>query len=385
MSNLKHNLQNMIQETITHEGEPCVSIYTPLEENPAEHRANRTRLKNRIKEAKASLEKYGEGYDKDMFEPADSLLDADDFWVRPERGLAVFVRKNYFRAQPLPLPPVESSFVERRFNIKPLLPMLAFNDGFFLLAVSQNRVRFWEATRFDMSERRLENVPQGLEEALALEEEERSVQFHTGTGGTGGGERPGVFHGQGAPSDNQKDQIRRYFDLIDRGLQPVLSNRSEPLLFAGVDYLFPIYREANTYSGLLERSVETAIDTIHEDDIHQRAWQEIEPRFMKQYEDETQRYRDLRHTEKTSEDIKEIAAASHFQRVDTLFVDVEKQAWGRLNDSNGAIDLIDESDKNAEDLLNLSAIHTIKNGGRVYGVSNERMPVDQPAAAVMRY
>jgi hypothetical protein len=45
-----------------------------------------------------------------------------------------------------------------------------------------------------------------------------------------------------------------------------------------------------------------------------------------------------------------------------------------------------DGDPTSEDLLDLAVVATVKNGGRVYAVKNERMPEEHAAvAAILRY
>jgi len=51
-------------------------------------------------------------------------------------------------------------------------------------------------------------------------------------------------HGQGADRENVKEDLLQYFQLVDKALHD-FNRRASPML-AGVNYLPPIYHEANT-------------------------------------------------------------------------------------------------------------------------------------------
>jgi hypothetical protein len=71
--------------------------------------------------------------------------------------------------------------------------------------------------------------------------------------------------------------------------------------------------------------------------------------------------------------------------VETLFVAVGEQIWGRHNSDNLTIQVHQEHQPEDEDLLNLAAVQTFLNGGTVYAVETEKVPDGNPVAAILRY
>ena len=61
-----------------------------------------------------------------------------------------------------------------------------------------------------------------------------------------------TFHGAGSGSASAKDDLLRYFRLVEDGLTEFLKGDRVPLVLAGVEYLLPIYKEANTYPNLID-------------------------------------------------------------------------------------------------------------------------------------
>jgi len=173
---------------------------------------------------------------------------------------------------------------------------------------------------------------------------------------------------------------------VDEGLQKVIGHRNSPLVFAGVDYLFPIYQEANSYPHLIPESVEDAIDHIDIEKLHEKAWKIVEPHFVQVYENEVKRFQDQINTERTSQDMRRIVAASNYQRVDTLFLNKDERIRGEIIDlGNEEIQFVDQEQVDKEEMLNFAALHTLKNKGRVFAVEGEKMPFEAPAAAIFRY
>jgi hypothetical protein len=64
-----------------------------------------------------------------------------------------------------------------------------------------------------------------------------------------------IYHGQGGGVEHEKADITAYFRIIEQALGTLLHEERAPLLFAGVDFLFPLYREVNSYAYFVEEPV----------------------------------------------------------------------------------------------------------------------------------
>lgn len=49
------------------------------------------------------------------------------------------------------------------------------------------------------------------------------------------GQRSPIFHGQAVGEEDQKGEIRKFFNLLDKGIRDCLGARRSPLVLAGVD------------------------------------------------------------------------------------------------------------------------------------------------------
>lgn len=367
---------------------PCVSIFLPTHRAGAETQQDPIRLKNLLGEARERLvETKGLRATEadEVLEPARDLLSDNVFWRYQSDGLALFLSPGAFRSYRLPLDFEELAVVADRYHLKPLLPLLAGDGRFYILALSQNEVRLLGASRYGVDEVELgDNVPESLADALKFDDPERQLQFHTGAGGGGGGGRAAVFHGHGA-EDDQKDDILRYFHKIDRGLGEVLKGQEAPLVVAGVDYLLPIYREANTYPGLVEGGITGNPEELSAEQLHERAWEVMEPRFSEARREAAERYADLAGTGRTSTDPREVVPAAYYGRVEALFAASGLRRWGAFDPSTGEADLHDEPEAGDGDLLDFAAVQTILNGGTVYVTDPEEVPAKADVACVFRY
>jgi hypothetical protein len=365
---------------IDHKQEFCISIFMPTHRMGAETMQGKLRLKNLLRDAKErliALGMFSREADR-LLKPVMAFLDNSPFWQCQSDGLAIFLTDGFLNYYRVPLTFEELVVVANRFHLKPLLPLL-FNDGqFYVLALSQNNLRLFECTRFSVSDVELEGVPQNLDEAVRFDEPKKHLQLHTGAGAA-------VFHGHGGGIDDMKDQLLQYFRQIDKGISRYLQNENAPLVLAGVDYLFPIYREANTYACLMDAGINGNPDEQKPEELQAKAWELIVPHFMRQRDDALARYRQLAGSGRTSSDVRTVVEAAFLGRVELLFVGVGVQRWGQFDQENGRAEIHAEAQPGDEDLLDLAAIQTLRNGGAVFASAPSEVPDEAPLSAVFRF
>ena len=371
---------------------PCISIYMPTQKAGPEVRQNPIRFKNLIREAEERLDAIGIRHTEavDLLKSAHEL-DTVEFWENQDQGLVIFISPDVFRYYQLPMEFQELVVVSDQFHLKPLLHIINNDGRFYILALSQKDVRFFEATRYSVKQVEVENLPKSLDEALQYDDTAREGQFRIATskGGTSNSAtQPGAFHGQGSPDrDKHQEDILQFFNAVDTALQEKLRNQKAPLVMAGVEYLHPIYQQANTYAHLVESGITGNPENLKPEELHDAAWQIVEPLFHKQEQEAIEHYHELAgaDTGKASNDIKEIIPAAYFQRIDSLFVPVGRQIWGDFDPDTMSVDLHAEPEPDDEDMLDFAAIHTLLNGGTVYAVEPNQVPEQAPAAAIFRY
>ncbi|YAF95148.1 MAG: hypothetical protein AB3A66_21625 [Nodularia sp. CChRGM 3473] len=369
---------------------PCVSLYMPMQKAGPEIRQNPIRFKNLIREAEERLDAMGIRRTEaiDFLQPAKEL-DTTDFWEHQDHGLAVFISPQMFRYYRLPMEFQELVVVSDCFHIKPLLHLINSDGHFYLLALSQKDVRFFAGTRYSLNEVEVENMPQSMEEALMEDDIQKGVQHRIATskGGTANPfQQPGDFHGQGSPdTDKRQADILQFFHIVDRAVHEKIKGQNAPLMLAGVEYLFPIYQEANTYPHFVESGITGNPEVMKPEELHQQAWPIVEPLFHENQQSAMALYQQLAGTGTASSDIKEIVSATYFQRVDSMFVPVDMQIWGKFDPDTMTVDLHSEPEPDDDDMLDFAAIHTLLNGGKVYTVDSEKMPNGAPVAAIFRY
>ncbi len=366
---------------------PCISIYLPTYRSGEDTKQNPIRFKNLITSAEEHLTsiEMRPAERKNLLEPALQLINDSVFWRSQGEGMAYFLSPEVSRCYRLPLSFPELAVVSDSFHLKPLLSLLSGDGQFYILALSQKDARLLQGTRDVVEEMDLSAVIEKFELEFGEDLPEQYLQFHTSTPRRGDS-RPAVYFGHGGEIDSAlKERLLKYFRFIDKEVRSMLYEERSPLLLACVDYLFPLYKEANKYPLLFEESIPGNPEKISAEELHRRAWEIVHPYFQKKQTEAHTRYHEQVGTGKTSTDIKEILEASFHGRVETLFVAVGVQQWGSYDPETNTVNLQEQFQTGYEDLLDLAAVQTFLNNGTVYAVAPEQMPDSEQLAALYRY
>ena len=374
------------------EAAPCISLFMPTFRFEADQEQNAIRYKNLLKEAKNQLKEMGRREEEidTLLKDARARMDDTVFWRNVSDGLAVFITEGATRFFRLPIDFEELAVVGGRFHLKPLFPLIASNNRYYVLALSQNDVRVYQGTHYAISELDGKDIPESIIEALAFDDPEKSLQQHTAN--QAGGRRDAEFHGHGGDEDDASARpqvaLKRFFDQIDEGLRGILQDENAPLVLAGVEYYLPIYREANKYPHLIDDQIAAGNpEHLHPKELHAKTWAIVEPLFQSAQEESVDQFHQQNGNDGqlASHDLREIIPASVFSRVQTLFVPIGQHQWGRYDAEENAVQLHEDQQPEDDDLLNLATVHTYLNGGTVHALQPGNMPVEASLAATFRY
>jgi hypothetical protein len=380
MNVLTRNNLNLLMAV--HKG-PCVSVFMPMHRSGSETQQDPIRLKNLIREAEERLITRGipAPEARELLEPAERLLRDGLFRQHQSDGLAMFLSLGVFHYYLLPFVFEELVIVTDRFHIKPLLPLLSGDGRYYILALSQNKVRLLQGTHYSVNEVSLADVPKNLAETLRDDDSWKELQMHSAISG-GQGTFSSITHGSEVDS---KENIKRYFRRIDKGLHELVRDERVPLVLAGVDYLHPIYKEVNTYPHLMEAGVGGSPERLSAKELHAQSWTVVRPYFQKAQDEAVDQYKQFISSGRASNRVRKIILAASHGRIELLFVIPDLQQWGTFDPGTDEIHLHKKEKTGDEDLLEFAAIQTLLNGGIVYLVGAEKMPESDPLAAVFRY
>jgi hypothetical protein len=194
-----------------------------------------------------------------------------------------------------------------------------------------------------------------------------------------------VFHGQGGARAHRKADLDAYFRQVDQAVTPLLKGETIPLIFAGVRYLFPLYRAVNEYPYLLGECIAGNSDLYSHDEIRQRAWVLVEPFYARSREMASARFGRFHGTGRASDNVNELVWAARDGLIESLFVAIDGEQWGVIDGERRTIEPAEANQPRAEELLDNIAVQTYRNRGMVYVVNRSQVPGRELAAAVYRY
>ncbi len=374
-----------LKELLAKRSDWCISLFMPTYRAGQKTEQNPIRYKNLLADAEQQLlaKDLGKAKVDTILKKARNLFEASAFWQHQSDGLAIFIADDVLHLFRLPVAFAEKAVVTTRFHIKPLLPLLNSDGTFHILAISQKQVRLFAGNQYATDEIDLGDTPLTLSETLPSEWPKQNLQYQTGTP-SAGGTQAAIYHGHDSGNEI-KGRLQKWFRLIDQEVSALLSNSHSPLVLAGVDTLFPLYKEVSTYPHLMEEGISGNPDRMKAKDFHPLAWAIVEPMFLKDRKAGLEKYGQLADTAQTTADIVEAVLAAKHGRVETLFVALGVQVWGSLDQDHEKVTLSETKKPGYEDLLDLAAIHTLVHGGSVFAVSPEEVPAKSLVAAVLRY
>ncbi|MBN1697632.1 MAG: hypothetical protein JW881_08975 [Spirochaetales bacterium] len=380
-----------IKELISLQREHCVSIYIPTTYVAVDYTKNSSRLKNMLNRADEMLEAQGvrkSGRDE-LLETGWAHLKNIFFQQRQKLGLAMFLSDGFARSLKLPVECEETVIVSGHFYLKPLLKLVSGNGRYFLLAVSKHEVKLYQGSRFTLAELNPEKMPRGMNEALRIDKPESGFQYHSAASGGPAGKMPVIYHGQGYGSGNDRTQekknLLRFFRRIDRALNDWITSKKIPLVLAAVDYLHPLYTEANTYPSMLKEGIDGNPAHMQRQELMQRAWDIVGPVFRQTEELLLDEFDELKHTERTSYDIRDILRAAFEGRVQRLGVVDGIHEWGVVQPDTNHIEIHAQQQAGDVDLYDEAMLQSLRQSADVLLLDKGRMPDGAGAVAVYRY
>ena len=403
------------------EADVYLSITMPTHRAGAEGlREDGIRFRNCVGKAEDLLKEHGVTGIRlqSTVEPLKELEGDELFWEHQAEGLAIFLApppvddakgKPTFRRFRLPHAVAEEVVAGDRFEVLPLVPMTNGGGRFFVLGVSQNRVRLLEGTRGTLAERDPAVLPDNLRDALMIDEYQSYLGFRSDApgGSPADGGKQAIYHGHGAGNQStvKEQELTEYFRRIGAGLEEFFRDPTPredtgepvppgayrpPVIFAGVDYLFPMLREAWDYPNLLGEAVHGNVDAMAVADLHAKAWPIAEMFFETPIEKERTRYLETKDSSVVSDDLGEILEAAKIGRVETLFVADGERVTGTLAGAEGLpvaghADAPGNPQTEGINLLSVAAGDVLSNSGRVFVVPRDRVPHEATVAATFRY
>lgn len=367
-------------------GFPFISIYTPTSRlSTTAYKDDKTHFKNQLQEIESRLNsEKGLAWKETerILAPAFRLLDNTEFWEHNSDMLAVFLHNGEMEYFQMPLEITEGShFIGSKPMVLPMIPELSDDGHYYLLLLNLDHIYLYEATRNGIQEIDEEDIYSSF---TGDEEGKGEKGFQARGAGTGS-----QFHGHSENSDEErKKRLLQFFHRVNNKLVPVLNRNPLPLYLAGVEYLAPIYKEANSYGYLMEGKITGAFNHNDMMILHAKSWEIAAPYFETEKLERKSSFGSyLANGLAINNDKLKLIKAALTGAVDTLLVDKNHEhLWGTYDERSHTIAISETQEPGMHCLIDEAAAKVIEFKGKVYVVEPDMMPDESSAiAGILRY
>tara|TARA_R110002033_G_scaffold166331_2_gene204929 strand:+ start:17484 stop:18656 length:1173 start_codon:yes stop_codon:yes gene_type:complete len=380
--------QKEFENLINNRALNCISIYLPMDKKGKEQNKHlaQSLLKQCLNQVQNDLSEHQMNEDEigEYLKPVEELLHRVDLWRNPSEGLAIFLTpEDGLRFYQLPIPFEVHTYIASNFYLIPILPLYQNDGEYYILELSQDYVKLYKASRYQFKDVHLENfAPEQLEDAVGFDYTSKMLQVRSGQNMY----NTGTFHGYGEGKDDDKKELVTFFRAIDKGLKKVINDKNTPLVVASVDYMFDIFKKVSTHRMIINKNIAGDPQFKNKKILHQESWNVVATYFKKPQTEKLTQYTELYHTQKTSYEIEVIIDAAFNGKIETLFMETNSDIFGIYDPKNGEVLTDKKSEIHNVSLTNLAAISTFKQGGQVYFLSTDKMPVKERSMnAIFRY
>lgn len=360
----------------------CVSVYLPTDKIGARLPQDKIRFKNMLTTAASELEELGmRGPDvRKMLAPGRELLHDPDFWRHPGESMAAFFAEKKHQFFHLPLKVPEFLFVGTEFHLKPLLPLVADSEHYYVLAVALDSVAFYRCSPFHIEELHPAGLPRGIDEITEFDQVEKQIQVHSTA------PKQSIFHGQmgGDEAKERKKKMAEYVRRIDQAVSKILKQDGTPLVFAGVEYLFGLYRTTASVEPLPE-FIPGSPELTSKQELHQAALAIIHRQSKEREEQDYLRLKSLESANQATFKLEQGILAAYSGQVDEIYLPIDQQVWGKVEPQELRVEVHESKDREDADLLDLAAVQTWLHGGKVRLFPASQGSRYLPLAAALRY
>ncbi len=350
------------------QGYPSISILSPTHRTYPENQQDQIRLKNLVKE---TINRLLSEFSKREIDPLLHRLEeitAQIDYRNMLDGLAIFVNRDFARLFYLPFQLKERVEIGQSFTTRDLVFAINRTPRYWVLALSEQPTRLFEAVRDSLAEITLFGFP----------------FIHEGPGGSE--PLPGGFGIR--RSAHRDERHRQFFRKIDSALSEALAADPLPLILVGIDRYLAFFREVTRHNNSIAGTLTGSHDKTSPHELAKLVWPIArESIFEKRKAEALQALNNARGTGKYASGADEVWFIANQGRGDILIVE-ENFHFPAIKDSTG-LHLLPAKDPDAPGVL-ADAVDDIielvlEKGGRVIFVEPGTLDEDHHIALTLRY
>ncbi len=228
------------------------TIYLPLEPGPDHTAANISTLHKTVALLRQVLKDVNlAAKDHHAIIKNVLMLEQELGHQMPGKGIAIFIFDSNevemyalpFSAQPALIYGLPS------MHLEPLVQYYKKTTPYWVLMLSQNGCRLFKGDGNEINAIKDKTLETSMLTTLRLDEiNEPDIQSHSAN--KGGQKASESFHGHGGFKDMRKKYLQDYFRVMDKQLGRYVSNKTEPVILIGVDYVQAMYKKMSKHKYL---------------------------------------------------------------------------------------------------------------------------------------
>jgi hypothetical protein len=358
--------QTEVKQWMAMRAVPSVTITMPAHRTSPDNKQDPIRLKNLAEEAgRRLLQDFSKREVDDLLKKLAAVVAGVDH-ERNLDGLAIFVSANVAHAEQLPFELKERVVVADRFYTRDLIFAMNRTPRYYVLALSEQPTRLFEATKDDLVEITAGAFP----------------MTHSGPGGATN--LPG---GPGVNPSSQEDRFHeQFFRAVDAEFDRVNKQDPLPLAVVGVERHLSFFRQVGGKNDVIAE-IRGNVDHLSAHDLGRQVWPEVKQALV----------------DRRAGVFDELGAAIGARRVSSTVGEV----WRYAHEGRGALLLVEEGyhppaklsedgmniliSDNPEDLsvmddaTDLIIEEVLTKGGRVVFVPDGSLSEHSRIALILRY
>jgi len=355
---------------------PCITMLIPGH-HPGAQEGSRQRIFRNMVRAAAEQLRSGKlaGQAADLIGPLEAFPTEELENGGP--GVAIFRSPEVLATYLTFDQPGEKLVIGSHFYLAPLAARGLAPQRFFVLGIGRNHLRLFRCLPGECEEIALPaGVPESLEAAGAFDQPDHDLQGRSAAGSSIGNMR-GVSFGTLSDREAAPQYLAHYLGLVDQGLKDTLAGA--PLVLAGVWEEIAAYRKAARYPNILENEIVGNIEFLSAAEVGGKAVAAVAEHQALIGGKVLAGLRELTNRSRVLEDLHAIVRAAGVGRVHRLCVRAGTEITGPLPPD------LDTAHAANEDLVNAAVVETLRAGGEVFTVAQDRMTATGPVAAILRY
>lgn len=294
-------------------GYPALSILAPTHRTAPHNRQDPIRVKNLVTEATARLlDEFPKREVEPLLEMLNSLVEEVD-WRYTLDGLALFVSASFAARFDLPFPVQERVAIDETFATRDIVFSLNRSPRYWVLVLSEQPTRLFEAVRDGLEEKRLGAFP----------------MEHSGPGGAS--RLPG---GHGVNSSAHCDEHdRHFFRSVDEELTKVLVDDPLPVAAVGIGRNLSFFNEITQNKSSIIATLEGSHDSTSAHELGQLVWPPMQEALATQRSAVLDKLGEAVGSGKHAAGLSEVWQLAQEGRGEVLLVEEDFHQAGRLDES----------------------------------------------------